>query len=164
MSITGRTLGKYCKAQIEDAGGAMRDIFFDSINGVGITYDEVDVSALQDAIKRSFVGQGQIKLTLTGPISNKADATASATTERPAESGAITIFSDLVGSNTPRSFAVYYGMQTDWAAGDPVFGAIDCALVSSFVCDAEKYSVTIVQAANAENTMTWGTAAIAASS
>jgi hypothetical protein len=161
--MTGRTVDKFIKVQIEDAGGAMRDVFVDSINGVGINYPGVDVSALQDAIKKSFTGQGEFSMTLTGPLSDKAAATASATTEAPAETGSLNIFPALNGASVAKSFAVYFGIQRYWTAGDPVFGGIDTVLVSGFTVSGTKYSANIIYAGNAANVLAWGSSAITAS-
>ncbi len=159
----GRTLSRFIKVQIEDSGGVMRDVFVDSIGGVGLTYEEVDVSALQDAIKKAFVGQGSFSLSITGPFSNAAAVTASASTEAAAESGSLTVLAALAGGNTAKSFAVYFGIQHDWTAGEPVFGGVDTVLVSGFTVDGNKYSCKIIYAGNAANALAWGTSAVAAS-
>jgi hypothetical protein len=67
---------------------------------------------------------------------------------------------------TPKSFGIYFGIQGDWATNDPVFGAIDSILVTSYTVDfaAGTYSASISTAGNRTNDPAWGTAAIAASS
>ena len=161
---TGRTIAKYVKVQIEDSGGAMRDIPVSTIAGVGITYDEVDVTALQDAIKKMFSGQGNVSITITGPFDDTAAATASGPGEAAALSGSYTVLQPINGLNTARTFAVYFGMQGYWATGDPVFGAVDGFIVTDFsVPDGQTYSAKIAVAGNAANAPAWGTSALAAS-
>lgn len=164
---TGRTSLRYFKFQIEDSGGAMRDIPIKTIGGVGITYDEIDVSAIQEAVKGMFAGQGNFAVTITGPFDNTAAATASASGEAASAhlSGSHTVLQPLNGAMTARSFGAYFGIQADWTTGDPVFGAVDCVHVTDYTVDpiAGTYSAKIVKAGNAVNSPAWGTAAIAAS-
>jgi hypothetical protein len=163
---TGRTAGKYCKVQIESSTGGMADIPVNSFGGVGFTFAEQDVSALQEAITSVLNGQGTFSTTISGPFDNTAFTTASATTEAPKLSGSHTILSDLNGANTARSFGIYIGVQGYWTAGDPVFGGIDCVLVSDYTVDpaAGTYSAKIATAGNRTNDPAWGTAAITSSS
>ena len=74
---TGRTVGKYVKVQIHDTGAAFRDIPVTAINGVGLTYPEVDVTAIQDAVKGMLNGQPDYTLELSGPFDTTAATTAS---------------------------------------------------------------------------------------
>lgn len=163
---TGRTTPLYCKMQIEDAGGAMRDIPVLEIGGVGITYDEFDVSALQDMVKGYMQGMGNFAITISGPFDTTADATASASGEASKDhmSGSHTVLNDLNGGATPRAFGCYFGIQAHWSTGDPVFGADNCVIVTDYTVDPAKmtYSAKIVHAAG--GTMpAWGTSAITAS-
>jgi hypothetical protein len=162
---TGRTVSKFFKFQIEDSGGVMRDIPVLTIGGVGVSYDEVDVSALQDAFKKFFSGQGTVSLTLTGPLDNTAAQAASGTGAAPALSGSHTVLQPLNGALTPRSFGAYFGIQAYWSTGDPVFGGIDSIIVTDYqVTDnGQSYSAKIAVAGNAVNLPAWGTAAITAS-
>lgn len=162
---TGRTPSKFIKIQIEDSGGAMRDIEWTTIGDVGIVYDSVDVTALTDALKSGLTGQGAFGLDITGPMSNKAAVTASTTGQHAACTGCMNIFPALNGSLTARAFAFYLGIQADWATGDPVFGAVDCVHVTSFAVtqNGTMFSAHIALAGNRVNDPAWGTAAIAAS-
>ncbi len=164
---TGRTSPRFCKVQIEDSGGTMRDFPVKTVGNVGLTYEELDVSAMQELVKGFLTGQATFSLTLTGPFDNKAATTASATTEAAAAhlSGSHTVLQPLNGGLTARSFGVYFGIQADWATGDPVFGAVDCVLVSEYTVDpgAGTYSCKITKAATAANDPAWGSSAIAAS-
>jgi hypothetical protein len=76
------------------------------------------------------------------------------------------VLSALVGGTTAKSFGIYIGIRGDWEAGEPVFGAIDSILVTSYTVDpaAGTYTAGIATAANRTNDPAWGTAAIEASS
>ncbi len=163
---TGRTVGKSFKFQIEDSNAALRDIPVMTIGDVGINYDEVDVTALQDALKNALDGQGNFSLDFGGPFDNTAVATASGTGAAAALSGSHTVLSALNGAQTPRSFGVYIGIQGYWATGDPVFGAIDSVIVSKYTVNPANgtYSAHIVTAGNRTNDPAWGTAIVTASS
>lgn len=163
---TGRTVGRFSKFQIEDSGGVIRDIPITTFGGVGLTYDEVDLSAIQEAVKGFLSGQATFALTITGPFDNKAATTASATGQAAASylSGSHTVLSALNGGLTARSFGVYFGIQADWATGDPVFGGVDSIIVTDYTVDPATgmYSCKLAHAAGA-TAPAWGTAAIAAS-
>ena len=159
---TGRTIGKYMKVALDD-GSAMRDIPVTTVNGVGITYDEVDVSALQDALKSMLAGQGGIGITIGGPFDNTAAVTASTTGNAAALTGSHTVLSAVNGSNTALSFGVYIGIQGYWATGDPVFGGANCCIVTDYTVDpaAGTYTAKIVYKSGT-TAPAWGTTAISA--
>lgn len=159
---TGRTVSRHIKVQLEDSGGVMRDIPIATIGNIGITYDEVDVSALQEAVKGMLNGQGNFSTQITGPFDNTAAVTASASGEASEDhlSGSHTVLNPLNGSNTPRAFGIYIGVQADWATGDPVFGADNCVIVSNYTCtDGVNYSATITHVSGG-TAPAWGTSAI----
>ena len=159
---TGRTVGKYCKVQVDDLT-ALRDIPVMTIAGVGINYDEVDVSAIQEAVKGVLAGQGNSSITITGPFDNTAVGTASGTGEAAVLSGSHTVLSALAGGNTPFTFAVYFGIRGFWATGDPVFGGANMWICSDYTVDdaAGTYSAKISHA-GVSTMPAWGTAVIAA--
>lgn len=161
---TGRTIGKYSKVQIEDSGGTLRDIPVTTIAGVGITYDEIDVSALQDALKGVLSGQGNSSFTITGPFDNTAAAAASSSGQAASLSGSHTVLSAVNGNQTGRTVGVYIGIQGYWATGDPVFGGVDSFIVTDYTVDvaAGMYSAKISYKAGA-TAPAWGTTALAAS-
>ena len=119
---TGRTPSKFFKFALEDSGGTLRDIPVLSINGVGITYDEQDVSALQDALHTALINLGNVDITISGPFDNTAAQAASGTGAAAALSGSHTVLSALLGGQTPRAFGAYFGIRGYWATGDPCFG------------------------------------------
>lgn len=119
---TGRTTGKYFKFQIDNSAGSTCDIAVNTINGVGLTYPQVDVSALQDALKGFLPGQPDATLTIGGPLDSSVYQACSASTEAPKLSGSHTILSPLNGLQTPLGFGCYIGMRQPWTSGEPVFG------------------------------------------
>lgn len=131
---TGRTVPRFCKLQLEDTGGALRDIEIKSFGDIGLTYEETDVSAIIETVKKFLAGQATFSLQCTALFSNKAAVTASATTEASEAhaSGALTVVEPLNGGVTPRAFGVYFGIRHPWEAGEPVFGADNCVGVSDF--------------------------------
>lgn len=161
---TGRTVGKYCKFQIADSSSTLRDIPVNSFGSVGLSFAEQDVSALQEAITSILNGQGSFSTTISGPFDNSAAVAASTTGLRPALSGSHTVLSALNGGQVAKAFGIYLGIQADWVAGDPVFGATKSVLISGYTVDpaAGTYSAKIATAGNRLNDPAWGTAQIAA--
>lgn len=160
---TGRTVARFCKFQIEDNGGALRDVPIKTFGDVGLTYDEVDLSAVQETVKNFLTGQANFSITITGPWDNSVVATASATGESAAAhlSGSHTVLEPLNGGLTPRAFGVYFGIRADWASGDPVFGADNSIIVSDYKVspDTGMYSCKIAHVTNG-TAPDWGTTAI----
>lgn len=160
---TGRTSPRFCKFAIEDTGGVLRDVPVSSLGSVGLTYDEIDVSAMQELVKTFLTGQANFSMTISGPFDNTAAATASASGESAAAhlSGSLTVLEPLNGGLTPRAFGVYFGVQGDWATGDPVFGADNSVIVTDFTMDpsAGTYSAKLAHISGG-TAPDWGTAAI----
>jgi hypothetical protein len=161
--MTGRTVNKYVKFQIESSSGSMRSIPVNSFGSIGLTYDEVDVSALQEAIKSMMSGQGGFSTTISGPFDNRGLTTIETSGNAPALSGAHTVLNALNGGNVAKSFGLYIGVQRYWTNGDPVFGGVDSILVSQYTTDGQTYSARISVAGNAANFPAWGTSSITAS-
>lgn len=160
---TGRTVGRFTKMQIEDTGGVLRDIPISSYGNVGITYDETDVSSLQEAVKAMLAAQGNFSLSITGPFDNTAAQAASTTGLVAALSGSHTVLEPLNGGLTPRAFGIYFGIQGYWANGDPVFGADNSCIVTDYQVDpaAGTYSAKLAFPGSSGATAPdWGTAQI----
>jgi hypothetical protein len=160
---TGRTSPRFTKFQIEDTGGTLRDVPVKTLGGVGLTYEEIDVSALQELVKGFLSGQASFNLTISGPFDNRAAAAAS-TSGQDAESrlsGSHTVLQPLNGGLTPRAFAIYFGIQAHWATGDPVFGADNSVIVTDYTVDpaAGTYSAKIAYVSGG-TAPAWGTSAI----
>jgi hypothetical protein len=118
---TGRTSPKYHKVQIDDSTGTLRDLAVSSINDVGLTNEEFELAAFQDAVKGALAGVPDFVLQFSGPFSNLAVQAASGTGASPALSGSY-VLNNLPGLNIPLAFGVYFGIQAAWSTGDPVFG------------------------------------------
>lgn len=131
---TGRTVSKWTDFRCDDSGGTLRSIPVDSINGVGLTYEESDVTAFQDALKNVLPNQPTCQITITGPFDNSAAASAGTL------SGSHTILSGIVGGVTPLSLDIQIGIRHAWESGEPQFG-ITSSSTSGFLCTA--YSVDI---------------------
>jgi hypothetical protein len=121
-SNTGRTVAKYFKFQMEDSGGTFRDIPVTSVNGVGLEYEEIDLTAIQDAVKGALAGQPDWTLEISGPFDTTAVTSASGDGAAADLSGSHTVLNDLPGGTTPLGFAMYFGIQQNWTDGEPVFG------------------------------------------
>ena len=108
---TGRTVPKHMSFSITDSGGTLRTITgFTSISGTGLDYEDMDVTALADAIKNSLPGQPDITLTVNGRF------------DTTALTGFHTVFSALPGVMTVKSFDLKIGMRQAWEEGEPQFG------------------------------------------
>jgi hypothetical protein len=154
---TGRTVSKWTDFIVDDSGGTLRSIPVDSINGVGLSYDETEVTAFQDAIKNVLPGHADCVISISGPFDNSVAAAVGTL------SGSHTILSGIVGGNTPLSLDVQVGIRHAWESGEPQFG-ITSSATSGFICtqysvdlDSMKYSAQFrVMGSTAP---AWGTAA-----
>ena len=124
---TGRTVARWTYFIIDDSTGTIRSIPIDSINGVGLTYDEVDLTAFQDAVKGALPETPDCVITITGPFDTTA-AEAVGTL-----SGSHTILSAIVGGVTPLTIDFQVGIRHAWEAGEPQFGITSSATVG-FLC------------------------------
>ena len=146
----GRTVGRFTKMVLEDSGGVLRDIPISSYGSIGITYEEVDVSSLQEAVRGMLASQGTVSIQITGPWDNSAAVTASTSGNVAALSGSHTVLEPLNGGLTPRAFGIYFGIQGYWTSGtDPVFGADNCVIVTDYTVDpaAGTYSAKLAHVA-----------------
>ena len=157
---TGRTVSKWVSFYVDDSGAStLRAIPISSINGVGLDYDEVDLTAFQDALKGVLLNQASCEITITGPFDTSPAAAATSL------SGSHTILYNLPGANTPLSLGVHIGIRHAWEDGEPVFGLTSTAangfLCKSYIPDfnAGTYTATFVVAAGSA-APAWGTTAI----
>ena len=153
---TGRTVTRWTDFRIDDSGGTLRSIPVDSINGVGLTYDEVELTAFQDALKGVLPGHADVVITITGPFDNSAAATAGTL------SGSHTILSAINGAQTPLTLDIQVGMRHAWESGEPQFG-ITSSSTSGFLCfdyqmQGEKYSAKF-RMFPGSSAPAWGTSA-----
>jgi hypothetical protein len=155
---TGRTVQKYTDFIIEDSGGTLRSIPVDSINGVGLDYEEVDLTAFQDAIRGVLTGHPDMTIDITGPFDTSA-AVAAGTL-----SGSHTILSAIAGGSTPLAMDIQIGIRQAWEAGEPQFG-ISSDATNGVICTmynvdpaTGKYSARFRPIAGSA-APAWGTAA-----
>lgn len=120
---TGRTVSKHTLFYVDDSAGTLRSIPVDSINGVGLTYDEVDLTAFYDAVKGVLLNHPDCTIDITGPF----DTTAS--------TGSHTVLSGIVGLLTPLTLDVRIGIRQAWESGEPQFG-ITSSSANGFLCTA----------------------------
>jgi len=108
---TGKTHSKYIKVLLDDSGGTPRDITasLSSIGDVGITHDQADVTALNDAVMQYLAGRGDADIQFSGPFNNTATT------------GAHTVFTGLNGTNTAATLTVQFGIRAAPTTGDPEF-------------------------------------------
>lgn len=149
---TGRSTSNYTIVYIDDSAGTLRSIAINSIGGVGLEYEEKDVTAWYDAIRGVLLGQPSFSTTISGPVDTTADT------------GNHPVLSGVVGKNVPLAFDVRLGVRHVWEAGEPVFGitatAANGVLVKSYKIDPESmtYTAEIVMAAGSA-APDWATAA-----
>lgn len=149
---TGRTTNKWVAFKVDDSGGTLRSIAVDSINGVGLTYEEVDLTAFFDAIQGVLTNHPDLTLTITGPFDNTAST------------GSHTVLSAICGGVTPLTFDVQFGMRHAWESGEPQFGitsdATNGALCTEYTVDpgTGKYSAKFRMFAGSA-APAWGTVA-----
>jgi len=131
---TGRTVDKGVTFLVDDSGGTLREIPVDSVNGVGLTYDEFDLTAFQDAVKGVLLGHPDATITITGPFDNSAAASP------PTLSGSYTVLSGIVGlQTTPLALDIRIGIRHAWEAGEPCFGITGTA-ANGFYCSDFQYT------------------------
>lgn len=167
---TGRTVSKWCKFQIKDSAGTLRDIPINSINGIGLTFDEVDLTAFQDAVKGALQGQPDFTLTIGGPWDSTAVQAASASGAAAALSGSHVVLSGLqaaaaAGTDVPLSFGFYVGVRHYWETGEPVFGLTSSATngirIFEYTVDPSGMTYSAKFRMNPGSAVpAWGTAAI----
>lgn len=127
----GRTVSKWVDFRVDDSAGTLRSIPVDSINGVGLDYDEVDLTAFQDAIKGALPNTPDCVIEIGGPFDTTTAQTAGTL------SGSHTVLNGINGLSTPLSLAVLLGVRHAWEAGEPIFGLTSTA-TSGFLCFSYK--------------------------
>ena len=155
---TGRTTYKWIRFIIDDSGGTVRHIPINSLSVCGVTYDEEDVTAYQDAVRGMLPSMPDAPIEWSGPFDNTA-ANAS-----PTLSGSHTILSAICGVLTPLTLDVQFGIRHTWEAGEPQFGITSSAtegyLVTKYTVDVSSmtYSARAVLYPGS-SLPAWGTAA-----
>ena len=151
-SQTGRTVSKWVTFKIDDSGGTLRTVVgVKSINGVGLEYEAVDVTALTEAIKNALPGQADLTITVVGHIDNTANT------------GFHTVFSGINGGVTPLSMDIQVGVRHAWESGEPQFGIDATAsagmICTSYVANMDSMEATAVLKVMGGTAPAWGIAA-----
>jgi hypothetical protein len=117
----GRTVSKWVTFKVDDSAATLREIAVDSINGVGLEYDQQEFAAFQDALHTALPNHANAPIEITGPF----DTTAA--------TGTHTVLSGICGGVTPLALGVFIGIQHVWEAGEPVFG-ITGTTANGYLC------------------------------
>ena len=147
---TGRTVTKWIRFGVTDSAGTAREIPVDSISPVGFVYDEVELTAWQDAVKGYLSNHPDCAIDITGPFDNSAAVALAASGLAPALSGSHTVLYDLPDLATPIGLWIAFGIRGYWtAAADPAFGVDSPGVTNGYVCtkyqvEGEKYSARFV--------------------
>jgi hypothetical protein len=138
-SATGRTTFKWIVFNLHD-GTALRNIPINSLTAVGVTYDEVDVTAFQDAVRGRLPAMPDCPIEIGGPWDTSAVGVS------PALSGSHTVLSALNGGVTPRSLDIRIGVRAAPEADSPQFGITSSAtsgfIVTNYVVNPQEGTYT----------------------
>lgn len=106
---TGKTTSRYIKIMLDDSGGTPRDITSSvkTIGGIGLAYDTVDVTTLNDSIKQYLAGRGDSTIDLGLEFNNTATT------------GGHVVVSGLNGANTAATLTIQFGVRAAPTNGDP---------------------------------------------
>ncbi len=160
---TGRTAGRYIRFLVDDSGGTLREVPIDSINGVGLESTELDVTALQDAVRNSLNDTPDCTIEITGPFDNAAAQAAGGSGVAPALSGSHTVLAPINGLNTPLSLDIRFGIRQNWETGEPQFGLTSSAssgfLCTKYVVDGQNMKYSASFKVFGTTAPAWGTAA-----
>ena len=154
----GRTTSNWVSFNVDDSSGTLRTIPVDSINGVGLTYPELDLTAFQDKVRGVLPETPDCTITITGPF-DTTTAQAAGTL-----SGSHTVLSAIAGGVTPLSLDVQMGIRHAWESGEPQFG-LTASPSTGFLCleytvdpSAGKYSAKF-RCNPGSDAPAWGTTA-----
>lgn len=141
---TGRTVTKWMRFGIDDSGGTPREIPVDSVGPVGFTFDEVDVTAYQDAVKNYLSGHPDSPIEISGPLDNTVPVGLAASGAAPTLSGSFSVLSLITTPTftTPLSLWVAWGIRGYWATGDPAWGCQSGYVCTKFTVEGDKYSAS----------------------
>lgn len=158
-ALTGRTVSKFTSFIIGDTSNVLRTIPVNTLSAVGLTYQEMDLTAWLDAVAGMLLNMPSSTLDIGGPF----DTTAAQTVGTM--SGSHTILNPLVGLLVPRTVNIQVGIQAAWESGAPSWGLSRSAtsgfLVSAYTVDLNTgmYSASIRLFAGS-SLPAWGTAAL----
>lgn len=102
-------LSKYVRLWFDDSGGTPRDLsgdlIPDTLSGVGLDYEEVDMTGQSDDLKSAMGGQGDGTITAQFHMNDTAST------------GAFTVLNGMI--NSTGTLTIQYGTAGAPAAGDP---------------------------------------------
>jgi len=131
---TGRTVDRWISFNVDDNGNVLRTIPINSINGIGLPYDEVDLTAFMDAIKGVLPAHPSCVITIGGPFDTTAVAAVGSL------SGSHSVLYNLPGPRSvPLALDVRIGINHAWESGEPTFG-ITGAATAGFICLDYQYA------------------------
>lgn len=165
---TGRTISHWVYVIVGDASNNLREIGVDSIGDVGLTYETGDVTAWADAVKNVITGQPSAPIKISGPFDNAGTATAPASTEAHALSGAHGVLSGICGDGLPHTLDIRFGIRHVWTANEPQFGLQRASATgvgytcTKYTVNGDKYSAEFEVMGG--TVPAWGTAALTAGS
>lgn len=161
---TGRTVSKYVNFVCDDSGSTLRDIPINSLSVVGVTYEEMDLTAFQDAVRGALPGHPDAPIEISGPFDTTAAQAASGTGVVPALSGSHTVLEPVNGLMTPLTVDIQFGIRQTWETGEPQFGITSTStsgyIVTQYNVNADDmtYSAKLVLFPGS-SLPAWGTAA-----
>lgn len=161
---TGRTVSKWTDFRLHDTSATLRRIPVMTISAVGVTFDETDLTALQDAVKGALPNMPDAPISITGPFDTSAAVAVGA-----GLSGSHTVLSALAaavaaGTAVPLSVDIQIGIRHAWESGEPQFGLTASAtsgyLLTAYTVDpnAGTYSAEF-RLFPGSSLPAWGTAA-----
>lgn len=142
---TGRTVSRWVNFVVSDSAGTLRDIPITGFSICGVTYEEQDVTALQDAVRNALPNMPDAPIDISGPFDSSAAQTASGAGVVPALSGSHTVLSALNGVATtpsaacPSTLDIQFGVRQTYTAGEPQFGISGSTGGNGYICT--KYTV-----------------------
>ena len=119
---TGRTHYRWTNLIIHDYAGVLREIPISGISVCGITWDETDLTAWQDAVKGALPTMPDAPIEFTGPYDVQPAQTASASGVVPALSGSHIVLEPVMGVMTTLSLDIQVGVRHTWESGEAQFG------------------------------------------
>ena len=128
----GRTVSRYVNFVVSDPT-TIRDIPISSLSVCGVTYEEQDLTAFQDAVRGALPGMPDAPIEISGPFDTTAAVSASGTGVAPALSGSHVVLSAINGGFTPLTLDVQFGMRQTWETGEPQFG-LSGTSTSGYIC------------------------------
>lgn len=122
-SQTGRTTSRWIYVIVGNTGDSqLNELPCTGIGDVGLTYNAVDVTAWQDAIKNALTGQPSAPIDLTFPFDTSAAQAAPTSGQGHALSGTHTVLSALCGDGKPHTLQIAIGVRHEYTTNEPVFG------------------------------------------